>query len=56
MEGWGVRPYNWEFSARRAAGSGAARVGLGGYFRRINGNFFVTDNEALARATSRSTR
>jgi hypothetical protein len=50
MEGWGVRPYNWEFSAGvqqevmpRVSASFA-------YFRRINGNFQVTDNEALTLA------
>ena len=48
LEGWGVRPYNWEMSAEinhellpRVAVSGA-------YFRRWYGNFTVTDNLAVA--------
>jgi hypothetical protein len=48
MEGWGVRPYNWEFSAG-VQQEVAPRVSVSvGYFRRINGNFQITDNEALA--------
>jgi hypothetical protein len=48
MEGWGVRPYNWEFSAG-VQQEVMPRVSVSaGYFRRINGNFQVTDNEALA--------
>ncbi len=48
MEGWGVRPYNWEFSAGLQQ-EVAPRVSVSvGYFRRISGNFWVTDNEALA--------
>jgi hypothetical protein len=48
--GWGVRPYNWEFSTEvnhqlfpRIAVSGA-------YFRRWFGNFTVTDNLAVTPA------
>jgi hypothetical protein len=44
MEGWGVRPWNWEFSTGiqheilpRLSASIA-------YFRRVQGNFHVTDN------------
>ena len=49
MDGWGVRPYNWEFSAGIQQEL-VPRVSLSfGYFRRINGNFHVTDNEALSR-------
>ncbi|HLG59238.1 MAG TPA: carboxypeptidase regulatory-like domain-containing protein [Vicinamibacterales bacterium] len=49
MDGWGLRPYNWEFSAGIQQEI-APRVSLSfGYFRRINGNFNVVDNEALAR-------
>jgi hypothetical protein len=48
MEGWGSRPYNWEFSAG-VQQEVAPRVSVSvGYFRRINGNFFITDNEALS--------
>ena len=47
MNGWGVRPYNWEFSTsiqQQIAPRISASVG---YFRRIYGNFNVLDNEAL---------
>jgi hypothetical protein len=50
LDGWGVRPYNWEYSAT-VQQEVAPRVSVGfGYFRRINGNFQITDNEALTAA------
>ena len=49
MNGWGVRPSNWEFSVG-AQHELLPRVSASaGYFRRINANFFVVDNEALGR-------
>jgi hypothetical protein len=49
MEGWGVRPYNWEYSVglqQELVPRVSASVG---YFSRVYGNFFVQDNENLAR-------
>jgi hypothetical protein len=48
LEGWGRRPYNWEFSTGIQQ-EVAPRVGVDvSYFRRWYGNFTVTDNEAVA--------
>ncbi|MGH9241740.1 MAG: carboxypeptidase regulatory-like domain-containing protein [Vicinamibacterales bacterium] len=50
MEGWGVRPYNWEFSLG-VQQEVLPRVSVSvAYFRRVNGNFWATDNEALSAA------
>jgi hypothetical protein len=47
LDGWGVRPYNWEFSVgvQREV---IPRVSVSaGYFHRALGNFWVTDNELV---------
>jgi hypothetical protein len=47
MNGWGVRPYNWEFSGGLQQQL-APRVSASlAYYRRIFGNFNVLDNESL---------
>ena len=46
MDGWGARPWNWEFSMG-VQHEVVPRVSASiAYFRRIQGNFYVMDNEA----------
>lgn len=50
LEGWGVRPYDWQFGVsvqRELLPRVSAEVG---YNRRMWGNFFVTDNRAVTAA------
>src|SRR5262249_29259912 len=50
LNGWNVRPYNWEFSAS-VQREIAPRVSVdAGYFRRWFGNFAVTDDQNLVAA------
>ena len=47
LNGWGNRPWNWEFSTS-VQHELMPRVSVNaGYYRRIMGNFMVVDNEAL---------
>jgi hypothetical protein len=45
MEGWGVRPWNWEFSTGIQHEIVPRLSATVGYFRRVGGNFHITDNE-----------
>jgi len=48
MNGWGERPWNWEFSTSVQHEIIPRLSVTFGYFRRILGNFYVMDNEALS--------
>jgi hypothetical protein len=50
LNGWGVRPYNWEFSLG-VQQEVIPRVSVSAsYFRRALGNFWVDDNELVSRS------
>ena len=49
-EGWGKRPYNWEYSVS-VQHELLPRVSVDlGYYRRVFGNFTVTDNQDITPA------
>jgi hypothetical protein len=48
MRGWGVRQYQWEFSGAIQHELMPRLSASLGYFRRVFGNFLVTDNLAVA--------
>jgi hypothetical protein len=50
MSGWGERPWNWEFSTGVQQEIVPRLSASFSYFRRVGGNFYVIDNEALSPA------
>jgi len=50
LTGWGTRPWNWEFSMGIQQEVLPRMSVSAGYFRRVQGNFNVQDNEALSKS------